>query len=324
MGRNFLSDIGNGFRKILPVAQTVGNFFGPTGKMVSAGLGLLGGLIGSGDDQKKADAAAAKQQEMANLLTGQYKQYSPALIDQMLRGSGYDPATGKYNENYNPMDPALARFSDTAINDRAKSLYDPASANAQIAAYNEGKGNSYDTGVSNAYADAARRGFTGPDTATFGNVANIRAAQASDSNANMRDTFSRLMDARRNYTTQQQDMGTQIQTQGLTQKQNNTERGLTLLGGSAQSGLGTLGGLQGVYASNAQQSAKGVGDLMQEASKAGVFDAFGRKVKKDPNTGGSLGGSTAQPPSPIGGSNQPRIGSTTYQIPVNKNFGLRG
>lgn len=230
------------------------------GGPVGAAVGLAGGLIGAGKQQQKASQIGSQQQGAANTALGIYNKNAPLVSSAYSQNAGIDPTTGQYNASYNPYQPLLDQYySPQAINQRAAPLFDPSQLNSQFVAQQEQTDSGYNNAVSAANADIQNRGFTqGMNTLSPSAVSQIRLQQAGANTAGRRSLLSDLLAQKNNYIAAQQNQGQNVALQGFGAKQQNLNSLGNFTSGSASQGLGTLGGLQGLYANNANQGYQGV------------------------------------------------------------------
>lgn len=179
----------------------------------------------------------------------------------------------------------------------------------------------YDSAVMEMGRDVADRGVGG--SAYTGQVANIRTNQARQNAGIMRDIGI-------NNINQRGDIYNQI-------AQANMQRLPFLMQGQQSllnARLGHMGGLQGLYQSQANQGGNALGQLAGALGQAGAFDWFKKKPSNPGQAGGSgtFGSTSAQSATPTppfmggGGSNtaipQTAGQSMTGQEPVNVQRGL--
>jgi len=204
--------------------------FVPGGQLIGAGAGALGGILDASDARKKQ----RKQQEAIakqGTQTGALGQDYLAL-EQKLMPELVKSAVGEY-QNYNASD-----------------YIDP-----QYRGILEGNGAQADNAINALFQDFASRGLLRPSSGLSAGVANIRGQSQAASTRALSDLI--------------------VQAQQL--KQQRLQTALGAVGGVGQRGtamqnqsLGTMGGLEGMYASEADsigQALSGLGQLAGQAAK---------------------------------------------------------
>jgi hypothetical protein len=195
--------------------------FIPGGQLIGQGLGVLGGVLDASDAAKKKRKAQGQVQGQADKLGALGDRYT-GLADTYLP-SLTSEAVNSY-KNFNP-----ANFID-----------------APYRSIVEGTGASADNAVDATMQDFAGRGLTRDSSGLGAAVGNIRSnAQVAGSR-----TMSELI-----LQAQREKQNRLMQALGLTQQLGQTGATLT-----SQS-LGTMGGLEGMYASESNGLAGALGDL---------------------------------------------------------------
>jgi hypothetical protein len=299
----FFSNVGKGVGKVAGFAAP---FIPGIGGAIA---GLAGGLMGQDDSQRKADKSAEQLGGYGNALTKMGMQNLPLISDALMSQAGING--GKFDASYNPYKPLHdSLYSDGAITGRATGLFDPASLTGDMLAQQEAADGQYDNAVSAAKSDMLGRGFGFGSTIGDSNIASIRTAQAQEGAGARRNMLSRLLEQKRGYIIDQQGAGQNLLQSGLGAKERALSSATSLATGNVSQGMGTLGGLQGLYQSKADNAAKGLGDFVQQVGKAGIFDQL---FKKKRTQSGSLGTTNAQAPPPV------RLGMSNASLPVSFN-----
>lgn len=270
---SFLSKTLGGVQKNLGGALGIAAPFlpGPWG----LAAGAVSGLIGASGQQRKADELAGQQQGVANTQVGLYNKNAPLLTSSYMKDAGFDPTTGAYDPSYNPNQPLLDKYySDDAINSNASSLYDPSQLTPAFVAQQEATNQGYDNAVNSVKSDLMGRGFGYGNSLTPSAVTQIRLGQASANTQGRRSLLSDLYQRKNAYIENQRNAGQNVALQGFDARRGSQDRLGSFLSGSASQGMGTIGGLQGMYQSNANTAGEGVASSLGQLFKSGALSGL--------------------------------------------------
>lgn len=269
---SWLSKTLKGAAKILPAAASF--IPGPWGKVA----GAVGGLIAGGEDDRRAGNYAGQIDAQSQAMLGLVNKYYEPLLMQIMQQGGYNPQTGAYTQRTlnTPTGPVGDVYGLQAL----ASSVNPYDTSSQSLAMNQIKSNSaraYNQaadalgGIDSSARNSALMRLRGKQASEIANTGTDMALRGAEWRANTalageEETFNRLYN--RGVTEFNQSQ------QGL----GNLTDILRSLDAMRQGGIGQLGGLQGIYASKAGNTASGLGDLGNILSSSGILDSiFGKK-----------------------------------------------
>jgi hypothetical protein len=255
---------------------------------------------GIGADRRTPEQKAKESQMTAiKMAQSQSTGWNSGFAKQLMAQYGispeemmeYEAATApEYDPSFNPYSGFIkGTYSDEAIDARANKLFDPASLTGEFANMDANSRGAYDGAVRAAEADASRRGVVGGSGAAS-RINQIRAQQAMQTTGDRNSLNANLANQERAYTVGEQQTGNALFARGIDMARNNLESTYGLLSGGVDRGLGILGGLQGVYASDVNNRASGINNMLGAIGGTGVL---GQKPKVgtppfNPNAKGNL------------------------------------
>jgi hypothetical protein len=250
-------------RGVGPLAGAAASFLpGPWGAAAGA-LGALGAVSEGKATQKKADALTAQRQQAAQADLAQIDPFYRQLLPQLFSAAGL--TQGGLNENY--ADPF--HLGNLLTDPYGDNLGD-----SRYRAYAEDTGRGFDTAAASLLSDLNTR--PGLNSGVINDLANLRTEQGNS-----------LAGARRDLRTQGQQEAYERQVMSGNTAFNRLASLLPAIGGIRSNSLGTLGGVEGLYASEAQGQAQGLAGLLGTVANSGLLDnLFGNK-KRAPSAGQS-------------------------------------
>lgn len=275
------------------IGKFLGNAASGLGKVAQVAAPFLPGPWGAVAGLAGSLIQGGQDQNKANAVTGQMGQ-AVDQYGQNVRGMLTDPAA--------LYQPALNNIgqNNAALYNQALEASDP----------------SYDAAIAAMNQDMMSRGVGGG--AFTGQVRNIRQQQAQNNAGIMRDIGINNTNAR---TGLFRDIaGAQMQ---------NRMMGMGAEGNILNANLGHLGGLQGMYQSQANQAQQGLGQAIGTLGQSGMYDWFkGQLYGKKGQAGGSTtpGSTASQAPSAVPSWNkgEPVLWGQTSQNPTPSNQQLTG
>jgi hypothetical protein len=265
---------------------------------------LTGGLLtGAGVTDRRSAAQRGMEQQINAIKHARTTGFGGGgeRIAQELMGqwgitdadiTAYDAANRReFDPNYNPYQSLLDNaYSQKQIDARAKALYDPASLDGQLNNMEAASRMNFEGAARSAEADASRRGVLQGSGAASA-INQIRVGQAATNTSEHNNLVGGLAQEERGYRVNQMDTGNALMARGIDQARQNLVGTYGLLSNGVDRGIGIMGGLQNMYASDAAGQAQGLQQMLGSLAATGTLaDLF----KKKPTVG-------TPPINPMGG-----------------------